>query len=80
MRRPGRAALRRSPGAEAGAGEALVKIAAVGMNFIDVQHREGRYKAARLPFTVGSEAAGTVTAVGPDVTEVPSAIASPTRW
>ena len=52
------------------AGEALVKIAAAGVNFIDVQHREGRYKPPALPFTVGSEAAGTVTAVGQGVTEV----------
>ena len=52
------------------AGEALVKIAAAGVNFIDVQHRAGRYKAPSLPFTLGSEAAGTVAAVGPGVTEV----------
>ena len=52
------------------AGEALVKVAAAGINFIDVQHRTGRYKPPRLPFTLGSEAAGTVTAVGAGVTEV----------
>ena len=52
------------------AGEALVRIAAAGVNFIDVQHRAGRYKPPSLPFTLGSEAAGTVTAVGPGVTEV----------
>lgn len=52
------------------AGEALVKIAAIGVNFIDVQHREGRYKPPSLPFTLGSEAAGTVEAVGEGVTEV----------
>ena len=52
------------------AGEALVKIAAAGINFIDIQHRTGRYKAPALPFTLGSEAAGTVAAVGPGVTEV----------
>ena len=51
-------------------GEALVEIAAAGVNFIDVQHREGRYKGPALPFTVGSEAAGTVRAVGAGVTEV----------
>jgi NADPH2:quinone reductase len=53
-----------------GAGEALVKIAAAGVNYIDVQHRAGRYKAPGLPFTVGSEAAGTVTQIGAGVTEV----------
>src|SRR6185369_15547355 len=52
------------------AGQALVKIAAIGVNLIDVQHREGRYKPPSLPFTLGSEAAGTVAAVAPDVTEV----------
>ena len=52
------------------AGEALVEIAAAGVNFIDVQHREGRYKGPALPFTLGSEAAGTVTALGAGVTEV----------
>ena len=52
------------------AGEALVEVAAAGINFIDVQHRAGRYKPPSLPFTLGSEAAGTVTAVGAGVTEV----------
>ena len=52
------------------AGEALVEIAAIGVNFIDVQHREGRYKGPALPFTLGSEAAGTIAAVGAGVTEV----------
>jgi NADPH2:quinone reductase len=52
------------------AGEAVVKIAAAGVNFIDVQHRAGRYKPPAVPFTVGSEAAGTVTAVGSGVSEV----------
>lgn len=52
-----------------GPGQALVKIAASGVNFIDVYFRTGLYKAD-LPFTPGSEAAGLVEAVGPDVTEV----------
>jgi len=52
------------------AGEALVAVAAAGVNFIDVQHRTGRYKPPALPFTLGSEAAGTVAAVGAGVTEV----------
>ena len=46
--------------------EIVVKIAAVGINFIDVYYREGRYPAA-LPFVDGSEAAGAVHAVGSDV-------------
>ncbi|MDD5543033.1 MAG: quinone oxidoreductase [Acidobacteriia bacterium] len=52
-----------------GAGEALVKIEAIGVNFIDVYHRTGLYPLP-LPFTPGSEAAGRVAAVGPGVTEV----------
>jgi NADPH2:quinone reductase len=47
-------------------GEALVRIAATGVNFIDVYFRTGLYKAD-LPFTPGSEAAGTVESVGEGV-------------
>lgn len=46
--------------------EAVVKIAAIGVNFIDVYNREGRYKVP-LPFVLGQEAAGTITAVGAEV-------------
>jgi len=49
--------------------EALVKIAASGVNFIDVYFREGRYPAT-LPFIDGQEAAGTVSEVGSDVKTV----------
>ena len=45
------------------ASEAIVKLSASGVNFIDVYYREGRYKAA-LPFVPGQEGAGVVTAVG----------------
>src|ERR1700687_2649324 len=48
------------------ANEAVVKIAASGVNFIDVYQREGRYSVP-LPFVLGQEGAGTVTAVGPEV-------------
>jgi NADPH2:quinone reductase len=48
------------------ANEALVKVAAAGVNFIDVYNREGRYKVP-LPFVLGQEGAGLVTAVGTDV-------------
>ena len=51
---------------EAKGNEAVVKIAASGVNFIDVYYREGRYKAV-LPFVPGQEGAGQITAVGPDV-------------
>ena len=46
--------------------EAIVQIKAVGVNFIDVYFREGRYPAA-LPFVDGQEAAGVVSEVGTDV-------------
>ncbi len=50
-------------------GEALVKIEAAGVNFIDCYFRTGAYPAA-LPLTSGSEGAGTVVEVGEDVTAV----------
>src|SRR5882724_2839440 len=49
--------------------EAVVKILAAGVNFIDVYNREGCYKAP-LPFVLGQEGAGVVSAVGSDVREV----------
>ena len=54
----------------AGKGEAVVKIAAAGLNFIDIYFRSGLSKAAKLPFTLGQEGAGTVTAIGEGVTDV----------
>ena len=50
-------------------GEAVVKIDAAGLNYIDVYFRTGLYKA-ELPFTPGMEGAGTVAAVGAGVTDV----------
>jgi NADPH:quinone reductase len=50
-----------------GPAEALVKIAATGVNFIDVYFRVGLYKAD-LPFTPGNEASGVVETVGANVT------------
>ena len=52
-----------------GRGQALVRIAASGVNFIDIYFRTGLYKAD-LPMAIGSEGAGTVEAVGESVTEV----------
>src|SRR5258708_7641147 len=49
--------------------EAVVKIAASGVNFIDVYHREGRYPVP-LPFVIGQEGAGTVSAVGAEAKSV----------
>lgn len=52
------------------AGEALVKIEAAGVNFIETYFRTGAYKPAALPLILGSEAAGTVVEVGEGVTDV----------
>jgi NADPH2:quinone reductase len=57
------------PVPEPKASEAVVKVAAAGVNFIDVYHREGRYKVP-LPFVPGQEGAGVITAVGADVKSV----------
>jgi len=51
------------------AGEALVKMEAVGVNFIDIYFRTGLYPAAP-PVVLGMEGAGVVEAVGAGVTEV----------
>jgi NADPH2:quinone reductase len=51
------------------ANEALVKLAASGVNFIDVYFREGRYKTP-LPFVPGQEGAGEVTEVGAEAKSV----------
>lgn len=52
---------------EPGAGEALIRIEAAGVNYIDVYHRSGLYKLKK-PFTLGQEAAGVVERVGAGVT------------
>jgi NADPH2:quinone reductase len=46
--------------------EVLVKIAAAGVNYIDVYHREGRYPVTP-PFILGQEAGGVVSELGSDV-------------
>ena len=56
------------PAPAPGPGQALVKIEAAGVNFIDIYQRTGHYKVP-LPVTLGQEAAGTVSAVGPGVAE-----------
>jgi NADPH2:quinone reductase len=57
------------PVPQPGPGQALVRIAYSGINFIDVYFRSGLYKAD-LPLTPGSEGSGTVEAIGSGVTEV----------
>ncbi|MGA9061125.1 MAG: quinone oxidoreductase [Terracidiphilus sp.] len=50
-----------------GPGQVLIRIEAIGVNFIEIYFRKGVYKTA-LPMTPGSEAAGTVEELGPGVT------------
>ena len=50
-------------------GQALVRVEATGVNFIDVYHRTGLYKAA-MPMIPGREGAGTVLEVAPDVQDL----------
>lgn len=57
------------PTPKPGAGQALVKLEASGVNFIDVYQRSGLYKGA-LPIPLGLEGSGIVEAVGPGVSEV----------
>ena len=52
-----------------GPGEAVITIAASGVNYLDVQYRTGLLKVP-TPFVIGSEGAGVVADVGPGVTEV----------
>jgi NADPH2:quinone reductase len=52
-----------------GDGEVLVRLEAIGVNFIDVYHRTGLYPMP-LPFTPGSEGAGVVESVGANVRDV----------
>jgi len=66
---PERMELVNIPVPQPAANQALVRIAASGVNFIDVYFRTGLYKAD-FPLTLGQEAAGTVEAVGAEVTEV----------
>jgi NADPH2:quinone reductase len=52
-----------------GLGQARVRVAASGVNFIDTYHRSGLYKLP-LPTGLGTEFAGVVEAVGEDVKDV----------
>jgi NADPH2:quinone reductase len=58
-----------APDPKPGPGQAVVRHEAIGVNFVDVYHRIGLYPIAP-PFSPGSEAAGVVTAVADDVTDV----------
>ena len=52
---------------EPGPGQVLLRIEAIGVNFIEIYFRKGVYKSA-LPLIPGSEAASTVEELGPGVT------------
>ncbi|MFL6415707.1 MAG: quinone oxidoreductase family protein [Bryobacteraceae bacterium] len=45
-------------------GEAVIKVEAIGVNFIDVYFRKGLYKVPESPIRLGSEASGVITSVG----------------
>ena len=57
------------PVPQPGPGQVLVRIQAIGVNFIDIYHRTGLYKADP-PITLGMEAAGVVEAVGEGFTQL----------
>jgi NADPH2:quinone reductase len=60
--------LEETPSPTPGTGQVVVKTAAVGVNPVDTYIRSGIYKSdLKLPYTPGLDAAGTITAVGPDV-------------
>ena len=52
-----------------GPGQILVRQTAIGVNFIDIYFRSGAYRAPSLPFVLGKEGAGEVSALGEGVSE-----------
>jgi len=62
-----------------GPGEALIRIEASGVNFVDVCFREGRYPAS-LPYTLGQEAAGIIVALGDDVASADFNVGDRVAW
>lgn len=57
-----------TPSPTPGAGQVVIKTAAVGVNPVDTYFRSGIYKPdLKLPYTPGLDAAGIITAIGPDV-------------
>ncbi len=61
----------------AGPDQIVVEVAAAGLNYIDTYHRTGLYPMP-LPFTPGLEGAGTITAIGSDVTDM--AVGDTVAW
>jgi NADPH:quinone reductase len=62
--------LRELPTPEPGPGQALVQIAAAGVNFMDIGVRTGMYLHGELPFTLGVEGSGRILALGEGVQEL----------
>ena len=63
--------LEEGPTPEPGPGQVVVEVAAAGVNFVDALFVAGTYQIkVPPPFTPGSELAGVVSAVGPDVTGI----------
>ncbi len=60
---------RTRPLAAPAAGEVLIEQSAIGVNYIDIQHRSGRYPIASFPSSLGIEAAGRIIAIGDGVTD-----------
>lgn len=58
------------PSPSVGPGQALVRHAAIGVNYIDTYHRSGLYPLPVLPHGIGMEAAGVVEMVGPEVRDL----------
>ncbi len=72
MDRPGGPEVLRVEQREVGApsaGQVLIRQAAAGVNYIDLQHRSGRYPLPSYPAVIGMEAAGVVEAIGTGVSE-----------
>ena len=68
---PEKLVLEDSPDPEPGPGQAVVEVAAAGVNFVDALFVAGTYQIkVPPPFTPGSELAGTVLAVGDGVTDI----------
>jgi NADPH2:quinone reductase len=66
---PGALQIEEVPTPELGPGQVRIKVEAAGVNFVEIYQRKGQYKMP-LPFTPGGEAAGTVDAVGLDVSDI----------
>ena len=59
-----------APAPTPGRGEAIVQVHVSGVNFVDTYYRAGLYKPPALPCTLGTEAAGVVTAIGDGVENI----------